>query len=185
MRANRQRRTFDEQLPDNLGVVASALRAGNTFAGSLGVVANDAPEPSRRELRRALADEQLGVPLVDALNKISDRMKSTDFHHVALVATLQAETGGNTAEVLDVVTETIRDRIDLRRMVRTLTAQGRLAGMILSGMPVMLLIALSFINPHYTSPLFHKTAGIIALVVAGVLVVSGSLIIRKIVNIDV
>ncbi len=185
MRANRQRRTFDEQLPDNLGVVASALRAGNTFAGSLGVVANDAPEPSRRELRRALSDEQLGVPLVDALNKISDRMKSTDFHHVALVATLQAETGGNTAEVLDVVTETIRDRIDLRRMVRTLTAQGRLAGMILSGMPVMLLIALSFINPHYTSPLFHKTAGIIALVVAGVLVVSGSLIIRKIVNIDV
>jgi tight adherence protein B len=185
MRANRQRRTFDEQLPDNLGVVASALRAGNTFAGSLGVVSNDAPEPSRRELRRALADEQLGVPLVDALNRISDRMKSTDFHHVALVATLQAETGGNTAEVLDVVTETIRDRIDLRRMVRTLTAQGRLAGMVLSGLPVMLLIALSLINPHYTSPLFHKTAGIIALVVAGLLVITGSFIIRKIVNIEV
>ncbi|MGO9884716.1 MAG: VWA domain-containing protein [Solirubrobacteraceae bacterium] len=185
MRANRQRRTFDEQLPDNLGVVASALRAGNTFAGSLGVVANDAPEPSRRELRRALSDEQLGVPLVDALNRISDRMRSTDFHHVALVATLQAETGGNTAEVLDVVTETIRDRIDLRRMVRTLTAQGRLAGMILSGMPVMLLIILSIVNPHYTSPLFHETAGIIALVIAGVLVITGSVVIRKIVNIDV
>ncbi len=124
--ANRQRREFGEQLPDNLAVVASALRAGNTFVGSLGVVAQDAPEPSKRELRRALADEQLGVPLVDALNKISDRMQSSDFHHVALVATLQQETGGNTAEILDVVTETIRERLELRRLVRTLTAQGRL-----------------------------------------------------------
>ncbi len=142
--------------------------------GSLGVVTNDAPEPSRRELRRALADEQLGVPLVDALNRISDRMESSDFHHVALVATLQAETGGNTAEVLDVVTETIRERLELRRMIRTLTAQGRLAGWVLSALPVGLLLFLSFINPHYISPLFHTTLGIIAIVMAGVMVISGS-----------
>jgi tight adherence protein B len=184
-KANRQRRAFGEQLPDNLAVVASALRAGNTFVGSLGVVTNDAPEPSRRELRRALADEQLGVPLVDALNRISDRMDSTDFHHVALVATLQAETGGNTAEVLDVVTETIRERLELRRLVRTLTAQGRLAGWVISALPVALLLFLSFINPHYVSPLFHTTIGIIALTAAGVMIVTGSLVIRKIVDIDV
>ena len=183
--ANRQRRAFGEQLPDNLAVVASALRAGNTFVGSLGVVTTDAPEPSRREIRRALADEQLGVPLVDALNRISDRMDSSDFHHVALVATLQAETGGNTAEVLDVVTETIRERLELRRMIRTLTAQGRLAGWVLSALPVALLLFLSFINPHYISPLFHTTLGIIAIVMAGVMVISGTFVIRRIVDIDV
>jgi tight adherence protein B len=183
--ANRQRRAFGEQLPDNLAVVASALRAGNTFVGSLSVVTTDAPEPSRREIRRALADEQLGVPLVDALNRISERMDSSDFHHVALVATLQAETGGNTAEVLDVVTETIRERLELRRLVRTLTAQGRLAGWVLSALPVALLLFLSFINPHYISPLFHTTLGIIAIGMAAVMVVTGSFVIRRIVDIDV
>ena len=185
MTANRQRRAFSEQLPDNLAVVASALRAGNTFVGSLGVVTNDAPEPSRRELRRALADEQLGVPLVDALNRVSDRMVSSDFHHVALVATLQAETGGNTAEILDVVTDTIRERLELRRLVRTLTAQGRLAGLVLSGLPIALLLFLSLINPHYVSPLFHTVLGIGALIAAAIMMISGSLIIRRIVNIDV
>ncbi len=184
-RANRQRRAFGEQLPDNLSVVASALRAGNTFVGSLGVVTTDAPEPSKRELRRALSDEQLGVPLVDALNKISDRMRSTDFHHVALIATLQAETGGNTAEILDVVTVTIRERLELRRMVRTLTAQGRLAGWVLSAMPAGLLLLLSLLNPKYTSPLFHETLGIMALAAATTMVIAGSFAIRKIVDIDV
>lgn len=183
--ASRQRRAFGEQLPDNLSVVASALRAGNTFVGALGVVTNDAPEPSRRELRRALADEQLGVPVVDALNRVSDRMQSSDFHHVALVATLQQETGGNTAEILDVVTDTIRDRLELRRLVRTLTAQGRLAGGILSALPVFLLLGVSLINPAYVSPLFHKLVGIVALGAAAIMVVTGSVVIRRIVNIDV
>jgi tight adherence protein B len=183
--ANRQRRLFEEQLPDNLQVIASALRAGHTFIGSLGVMVEDAPEPSRRYLRRALADEQLGVPLVDALNVVGERMESIDFQQVTLVASLQRDTGGNTAEVIDLVTDTIRDRLDLRRLVRSLTAQGRLAGGILSALPVALLIAVSLINPTYVHPLFHKTLGIVALVIAGVMVVSGSLIIRRIVNIEI
>lgn len=183
--ADRQRRLFDEQLPDNLAIVASALRAGHTFVGALSVVVEDAPEPSRRELRRALADEQLGVPLVDALANISVRMHSRDFHHVTLVATLQRDTGGNTAEVIDLVTDTIRERLDLRRLVRVLTAQGRLAGGILSFLPVALLIAISFINPSYINPLFHKTLGIIAISLAAIMVVGGALIIRRIVDIEV
>jgi tight adherence protein B len=183
--ANRQRRQFEEQLPDNLQVVASALRAGHTFLGALGVMVQDAPEPSRRELRRALADEQLGVPLATALNQVSERMKSVDFQQVTLVATLQRDTGGNTAEIIDVVTETIRDRLDLRRLVRSLTAQGRLAGGILTVLPVALLIAVSLINPDYTSPLFHKAIGIIALVIAGVMAACGGLLIRRIINIEV
>jgi tight adherence protein B len=185
VRVERQRRAFAEQLPDNLQVIASAMRAGHTFVGALAIVAEDAPEPSRRELRRVLSDEQLGIPLVDALNRVTDRMDSRDFEHVALVAALQRETGGNTAEVIDSVTETIRERLDLRRLVRTLTAQGRLSGWVVTSLPVLLLLFLSAVNPHYIHPLFHKTAGIIALGIGAVMLTAGYLIIRRIVDIKV
>jgi tight adherence protein B len=185
VRVDRERRAFDEQLPDNLQVVASAMRAGHTFVGALAIVAEDAPEPSRRELRRVLSDEQLGIPLVDALNGVTKRMNSRDFEHVALIAALQRETGGNTAEVIDSITETIRERLDLRRLVRTLTAQGRLSGWVVSALPVALLVGVSLINPHYMHPLFHRAAGIIALGLAAVMLVTGFLVIRRIVDINV
>lgn len=185
MKADRQRRTFGDQLPDNLQVIASAMRAGQTFVGALQAVVDDAPEPSARELKRAVTDEALGVPLTDALGQVTERMKSEDFQHVAIVAGLQRDTGGNTAEVIDLVAETIRGRIEIRRLVRGLTAQGRLAGFVLSGLPAGLLLIISVVNPGYAHPLFHSTAGIIALVVAVVLMFSGSMIIRKIVNITV
>jgi tight adherence protein B len=182
---DRQRRLFDEQLPDNLQVVAAAMRAGHTFVGALALMVEDAPEPSRRELRRVLADEQLGVPLADALNAVTKRMKSRDFEHVALVAALQRETGGNTAEVIDTVTETIRERLDVRRLVRMLTAQGRLSGWVICALPVALVVLVSLINPHYIRPLFHTTAGIIGLSIGAAMVLSGFLIIRRIVNIKI
>lgn len=185
MKADRQRRAFTEQLPDNLQVISSAMRAGQNFVGALRAVLQDAPEPSRRELRRAVLDEQLGVPLPEALNRVTERMHSEDFQHVAIVASLQRETGGNTAEVLDLVAETIRERIEIRRMVRGLTAQGRLSGGVLSLLPVGLLMFLSMVNPAYVHPLFHKTAGLIGLGVAGGLILTGALVIRKIVDIKV
>jgi tight adherence protein B len=181
----RRRREFDDQLPDNLQVVAAAMRAGHTFIGALALVAEDAPQPSRGELRRVLADEQLGIPLGDALNAVTERMKSRDFEHVALVAALQRETGGNTAEVIDTVTETIRERLDLRRLVSALTAQGRLAGWVVSSLPVALLLVISLINPHYIHPLFHRTAGIVALGIAAAMLTAGFLVIRRVVDIKV
>jgi tight adherence protein B len=185
VRVERQRRLFDEQLPDNLQVVAAAMRAGHTFVGALALMVEDAPEPSRRELRRVLADEQLGVPLADALNAVTKRMNSRDFEHVALVAALQRETGGNTAEVIDTVTETIRERLDLRRLVHTLTAQGRLGGWVISALPAVAAVLISLINPHYIHPLFHTTAGIIGLGIGAAMMLSGFLIIRRIVNIKI
>lgn len=184
-KADRQRRAFGEQLPDNLQVIASAMRAGQTFVGALQAVVDDAPEPSAKELKRAVTDEALGVPLDEALNQVTQRMKSSDFQHVAIVAGLQRETGGNTAEVIDLVAETIRGHIEVRRLVRGLTAQGRLAGVILSGLPAILLLLISLINPSYAHPLFHSTPGLIALGVALFLMICGSMIIRRIVNIDV
>lgn len=183
--AGRQRRLFSEQLPDNLAVVASAMRSGQTFVGALKAVLEDAPEPSKRELRRAVLDEEVGIPLADALGQVTVRMKSEDFQHVAVVAALQRETGGNTAEVIDLVAQTVRERIEIRRMVRGLTAQGRLSGGILSGLPIAMLVFISTINPSYVHPLFHTTAGLVALGVAIGLVAAGGITMKKIIEIKV
>ncbi len=183
--AGRQRRAFSEQLPDNLAVLASAMRAGQTFIGALRAVLEDAPEPSRRELGRAVLDEQIGAPLSEALGHVTERMRSEDFQHVTIVASLQRETGGNTAEVIDMVANTVRERMEIRRMVRGLTAQGRLSGGVLSLLPVALLILISVVNPSYVHPLFHTTDGLIGLGIGLGLVVCGGLAIRKIVDIKV
>ncbi len=182
--AGRQRKLFEQQLPDNLSVVASSMRAGQPFTGALQAVVETAPEPSKRELRRALTDAQLGVPLDEALGSLGERLKSLDFQHVSLIATLQRETGGNTAEVVELVADTIRERLELRGMVHSLTAQGRLAGMVLSILPLALLLLVSLINPSYVHPMFHSTIGIVLLVVAAVMTLSGSFVINKIVQID-
>jgi tight adherence protein B len=176
---------FAEQLPDNLQVLASALRAGHSFIGALAVVAQDAPEPAQREFRQVVADDQLGVPIEDSLREVARRMASTELEQVGLLAELQRASGGNMAEVLETVVETIRDRFDLRRLIKTLTAQGRMARWILTLLPVFLAIVLSLLNPSYMRPLFATTPGQVLVAVATVMVVTGSLVIKRIVNIKV
>ena len=185
IRASRQRRAFADQLPDNLQVLSAALRAGHSLIGALSVVVDDAPEPSRREFRHVVADEQLGVSLDDGFTRVARRMRNRDLDQVALVAALQRETGANSAEVLDRVADTVRERAALRRLVRTLTAQGRMARWIVSALPVALVAAISVINPEYMDPMMSRTAGQLMLVFAAVIVISGSLIIKKIVNIRI
>ena len=184
-KVDRKRQLFAEQLPDNLQVLASALRAGHSFIGALSVVVDDAPDPSRTEFRRVVADEQLGVPLEDALHVVVERMQSRELEQVALVAALQRQSGGNTAEVLDRVTETIRERFELRRTVRTLTAQGRLSRWVVSFLPLFLLLVITLINPGYMHVMYSSTIGKIALVFSGLMVLSGSLVIKRIINIKV
>jgi tight adherence protein B len=180
-----RRRAFEEQLPDNLQVLASAMRAGHSLAGALAVVVEDAPEPAKSEFRRVIADEQLGVSLEDSLGVVVRRMQSDDLDQVALLAALQHETGGNTAEVLERVTQTIRQRDDVRRMVRGLTAQGRISRWVVSALPVVLLAVIAVVNPGYLTPLFTKTAGQVMLAAGVAMVVTGSLAIKRIVDIKV
>jgi tight adherence protein B len=181
----RQRKLFAEQLPDNLQVLASALRAGHSFIGALSVVVNDAPEPARSEFQRVVADEQLGVPIDEALHVVVQRMDSRELEQVALVGALQRETGGNTAEVLDRVTDTIRERFELRRTVQTLTAQGRMSRWVLTLLPIVLLLAITLINPGYMHVMYESTAGKALMVLAAISVTCGSLVIKRIVNIKV
>ena len=183
--ARRWRIRFAEQLPDNLQVMSSALRAGHSFVGALKTMVDDAPEPSVTEYRRVLSDEQLGIPIEESLNVVSARMKNEEVSYVGLIATLQRETGGNTAEVLDRVTITVRERMKLRRLVRTLTAQGRAGGYIVTALPIAMLVFLNVVKPDYMDPMLATTAGWIVLIAAGLMVVAGAFVIRKIVDIDV
>jgi tight adherence protein B len=177
-----QRRLFADQLADNLQVIVSAMRAGHSFIGALSVAVEDSPEPARSEFRRVIADESLGVPLEQALGTVVRRMENKDLDQAVLVAMLQRQTGGNMAEVIDRVADTIRERSDLRRMVRTLTAQGRLSRWVVTGLPVGLLLIITVMNRDYVEPLYITSGGHLMLALAGVLVVMGSLVIRRIVD---
>jgi len=181
----RVRDVFADQLPPNLQVLASALRSGHSFSGSLAVMVENADDPSRRELRRAVSDDQLGIPVDEALRRVAERMASRELHQVALLAELQRTAGGNAAEVLDTVVETIRERAEVRRLLRTLTAQGRMARWILTALPVAVAGLLTLIQPDVMAPLYTTTAGQLALLVAGLMVVAGSVVIQRIVDIEV
>jgi tight adherence protein B len=184
-RLTKVRNAFADQLPPNLQVLASALRAGHSFTGALSVTAENAHEPTRRELRRVMSDDHLGVPMEEAIRRVADRMKCRDLEQVALLAELQRTTGGNAAEVLDVVVGTVRERADIRRLVRTLTAQGRMARWILTAMPVVVAVFGFLIQPDIMWGFVQSTGGQVALVIAAVLVTAGSLMIQKIVDIEV
>lgn len=184
-RVERKRTQFAEQLPDNLAVLSSALRAGHSFVGALSVVVEDAPEPAKSEFARVVAEEQLGRPLEDALDMVVKRMNNADLAQVALVAALQRQTGGSTAEVLDRVVETVRERQELRRLIKTLTAAGRMSRWVVTALPLVLILAITLLNPGYLDPLFSHTSGRILFVFAALLVVTGSLVIKRIVDIKV
>jgi tight adherence protein B len=184
-RAQSERTLFADQLADNLQVIASAQRAGHSFLGALTVSVEEAPEPTKREFERVLADERLGLPLDDGLAVVAGRMQSRDLQQVILVANLQKATGGNAAEVLDKVAETVRERGELRRLVASLTVQGRMSRWIVTALPLVLLVVVSMLNPTYMEPLFETTGGRIALALAGVLLLTGSLAIKRIVAIKV
>ena len=122
----------------------------------MGVVADEAPEPSKREYRRVVTDEQLGIPLDKALEVTAKRMQNTDVDQVAVLALVQREAGGNTAEVLDQVTMNIRARMDIRRLVRVLTAQGKFSSVVVAMVPVGIFVFLLLVNPSHLDPLFHR-----------------------------
>jgi tight adherence protein B len=179
------RERFADDLADNLQVIASAIRAGHSMVGALAVVAEEATDPAQTEFRRIAAAERVGVPLEDSIREAAHRMESRDLEQLALVAIIQRETGGNTAEIIDRAIETIRERAELRRMMESLTAQGRLSRAVVTALPLVLMAALSVINPGYLAPLFETTGGQALLTVAALMVVAGSLAIKRIVEVRV
>jgi tight adherence protein B len=185
VKRDRQRAEFTEQLPDMLQGSASAIRAGHGLVAALSMVADDAPEPSRTEFLRVVGDEALGVPLDEALRVVQRRMDSRDVMQIALVAQIQRDAGGNMAEVLDRITESLRQSAELRRMVKALTAQGRMSRWVVTALPLALLLIISLVNPEYIRPLFTESLGLLLLAVSAVMMLMGSVVIGKIVNFKV
>ena len=184
-RVSKMRRAFETQLADNLDVLAGAMRTGHSTMGALSVMVDSAIEPSKSEFRRVLQDEQLGVPLDDALMVMARRMESYDAEQIALVMRLQREAGGNTAEVLDRVAEVIRGRMELRRLVEVLTAQAKISRWILTALPIFVLLALALSGGDYLQPMFDSLVGKIMLFVGGIMVIIGSFWIKQISKLDV
>jgi len=173
IRVSRKRAAFAEQLPDNLDVLAGSLRAGHSLIGAMSVMMDGADEPSKTEIRRVIQDEQLGVPIDQALMVTRQRMENKDIEQVAIVTRLQREAGGNTAEVLDRVADNIRNSMEIRRLVRVLTAQGRLAMWVLMATPIALTGFILMINPSHLDPLFDRAIGNAFLVAWFVMMIAG------------
>jgi len=181
----RQRKLFADQLADALQAAASALRGGHSFVGALSTIVDEAPEPTATEFRRVVAAERIGIPLEQAFQDTIQRMNNRDVEQVALVALLQRETGGNAAEAVERVVENLRGRDDVRRLVNTLTSQGRMSRWVLTAIPVGLGIMLTTMNGDYMKPLFETGLGRVALGAAVLMCALGSMAIGKIVDIEV
>jgi len=173
------------QVVDVLMILASSLRAGHSFLQALDMVSKEIAEPAATEFTRAVSETRLGRPVDEALSALATRMGSEDFDWAMMAVNIQREVGGNLAEVLDTVAETLRDRDAVRRQVKVLAAEGKLSARILTALPFLIGLYVFKVNPGYMSLLFSTTMGLLMLGVASFLMLSGILIMRKMVRIDV
>ena len=173
------------QLPDVLMLLSSSLRAGHSFLQALDAVAREVGEPTKQEFQRAVAEIRLGRQVDDALGDLAERIDSPDFSWAVLAVNIQREVGGNLAEVLDTVAATLRERDDIRRQVDVLSAEGRLSAVVLTALPFLLGLYISVIRPDSMALLFTTKLGLVMVIGAGTLLLTGILTIRKMVRIDV
>jgi tight adherence protein B len=173
------------QLADVCMILASSLRAGHSFLQSLDTVSKEIGEPAATEFNRALAEIRLGRPVEEALTALADRIASVDLEWAVTAINIQRKVGGNLAEVLETVAGTIRERETLRRQVRALTSEGRLSATILTVLPFLIAGYLMMVNPKYLANLTETSIGVMAIGVAGILMIVGYVWMRRIVKIDV
>jgi tight adherence protein B len=182
---NRERKRFEKQLPDTLTLLSTSLRAGYSLLQAIEAVASEAPDPTAREFSRAVAESRLGRSVPDALEGIVHRTQSKDFEWATMAIEIQREVGGNLAEVLQTVADTMLARNRLKGEIKALTAEGRISAVVLGSLPFALGIFLWFNNREYLQPLLDETMGRIAIVAGLVLMAGGILWLRKIVDIEV
>jgi tight adherence protein B len=151
---NRRLKALDEQLADILNLWVNALRAGYSVMQALEAIGTEAPPPASEEFRRVVMEVQIGISLEEALEHMLNRVESEDLDMVFTAVNIQREVGGNLAEILDVISHTIRERVRIKGEIRTMTAQGKLTGYILSLLPVILALLLYVLNPDYMGLLF-------------------------------
>jgi len=176
---------FEEGLPDALELMVSALRVGHSLNSALSLVARECTDPIGTEFRICFDEQNYGLELRTAMDNLTTRVPLQDIKIVTTAILIQKESGGNLAEVLEKTGHVIRERFRLKRQIMTHTAQGRMTGLILTLLPVVLGILLYLINPKSMSLLWTRAIGIKLLWASAAMTTVGGLIIRKIVNMDV
>jgi tight adherence protein B len=184
MRSKRLKQ-FEEHLPEALDLLARAVRAGHSFTTGLELIAQECADPIAGEFRTTFEEQNLGLPLRDSLLNLTERVPLVDVRMLVTALLIQRDTGGNLAEILDELSRVIRERFRIYREVGVKTAQGKLTAGILIALPLIMLAALGAVNPGYIRVLFDDPTGRTMLMAAGAMQIFGSLMLWKIVNIDV
>lgn len=184
-RITKRLNNFQRQLADCLSLVANSLRAGFSFLQTMEIISREMEPPMSTEFERVMRDTSLGKSLDEALHDMDERVGSADFSLVVTAVLIQQQVGGNLATILDTIRSTITERIRIRREVNTLTAQGKMSGIVLACIPVALALFFYITSPEYLTPLLTTDIGKIAIIGTVFLVIVGFIIIRKIVDIKV
>jgi tight adherence protein B len=185
VRRSRRFRSFEEQFPEALDLLARALKAGHAFSTGMKMVADEMPEPVGPEFRKTFDEQNFGLPLKDSLGNLIERMPLLDVRFFATAILIQRDTGGNLAEILENLASVVRERFKILRQVRVYTAHGRFTGYVLLALPAALAVALSFINPDHMNLLFRERIGQTLLGGAAIMQFTGYMWIRQIVKIEV
>ena len=182
MKMRKRIKAFEEQLPDVLITIAASLKAGHSFKQGLQAVVDEGQPPASEEFKRVLTETSLGRPMDEALEAMAERAGSKNFEFAITAVTIQRQVGGSLASLFDMVADTVRQRQQFARKIKSLTAMGRMSAYVLVGIPFFLAGAISLLNPSYMSPLFHTSAGhILIFLMLGMMIV-GSAFLKKIVS---
>lgn len=180
----RRQKAFANQLGDMLTMTSNALRAGFSFMQAVEMISREMDDPIGGEFAEVMREMRLGASLEKALVAMTQRVQSKDFELVVTAVLIQRQVGGNLAQILDTISETVEDRIRMRREIKSLTAQGRASGVVLAAMPFGLAGILSVVNPNYLHPLITEDIGHFSVAGAIILDIIGFYVINRIVNID-
>ena len=185
MKIRKRRKDFVNQLGDMLSMVASALRAGFSFVQAVEIVSKEMAAPMSVEISKLIREINVGVPMETALEDINRRVECPEFELITTAVLIQRQVGGNLAQILDNISDTINERIRMKREVLALTAQGRMSAVVLALLPMALAAFLFSVNHDYFDPLLASPMGKIAIGIALLMELLGYLVIKKIVDIDV
>lgn len=180
--AGKRRATFDVQLVDTLQLLTGSLRAGHSILRAIDAAAIEASSPTAEEMRRVVSETSLGKDLLSSLNDTAERMKNEDFVWIAQAIQINREVGGNLAEVLDHVGDTIRERSEIKGQIKALAAEGKISAYILIALPFGIVLMLLVTNPSYMNVLFTHFLGWVLIGASAVLMTIGSLWLRKIID---
>lgn len=181
----KRKNAFSEQLGDCLITISNALRAGYSFQQAMEVIAAEMESPISQEFTKLTTDLKMGVSLENALNEMDKRVNSTDFSLVVTAVLIQREVGGNLAQILDTISDTISERIRMKREINALTSQGKFSALVLLALPFAIGLFMFGINPSQMKLLFEESAGQIAVGAAIIMDIVGYVLIQRIVNIEI